>query len=1006
MLRQPPTAGDHDMKALYSLYADLIDRRSLWVLAVFIALLPMVGAGTRRAIQSNTNNVKDWLPDAYPETEKLRWYVSKFGAGSDHVVIVSWENCRLGDPEVALLAEKLEKANFQPPLLEGVLTGEELLAQLTGPPSNISRAEALDRLEGTLIGPDYLHGLIITADTDSRPIIRRVEHLSPAALAGLKPGDVIAEINGVPTPTAEEAVSLLEATYAMTGDGPGEGVSKETLSINVDRIQSPVSWQFSGPRPARQTALMVTMTQFGADEDHLESTLNHVRRIAREGCDIDEADLRMGGPPVDNEAIDVEGRRTLMRMAGLSFGAGLLMCWLCFRDVRLTLIVFLTALFAEGTSLAIVHYVGGRTDAIVLTMPTLIYVLAISGGVHIVNYYRDAVAEGGLAGAAHRAVRKGFVPCTLAAATTSVGLASLYIADLVPIRNFGMYSAIAVMVSLLWLFLYLPAALQIFMHDWVREKNLTAQTAETIHEPGEAMVRIAAWFTSAADWVLRRNGAVVVGAVIMTGFFGYGAGARMQTTVRLMELFNDDARIIHDYRWLESKLGSLVPMEVIIHTSAGDLVTIAGNPTGGSYALEFKGEDGQLITTAPIPHDASGNQVQRALREAGLQDAVVRTTGEAPNLTHQITSATGRDSIPIWFAGDQRELKLDGGEARIDHRLPLFYGMQLVDDARRAIESLQHVDATLSTVTFAPELRGLGLGERSTTQVLLERHKDDFIEGGYLAVDKTAGEMLYRISLRMGAFDEIDYSQFVGEIKGAVDPVVAGKPGVQVTYTGVVPLVYKAQNELLKGLFESYALAFGLIALVMVTLAFQFAGPLKCLPAGLLLMLPNFFPTAVVFGSMAWGGRLVDIGTMMTASVALGVAVDDTIHFLTWFRRGIAKGLNRREATMMAYRRCGLAMTQTTLIASAGMLVFAFSTFAPTQRFGMLMVPLMFAALVGDLIILPAMLVSGVGRFFQRGGGEVATPPSRPPRETPTPTAVSAHAVGARIRMDQPPAKG
>ena len=51
---------------------------------------------------------------------------------------------------------------------------------------------------------------------------------------------------------------------------------------------------------------------------------------------------------------------------------------------------------------------------------------------------------------------------------------------------------------------------------------------------------------------------------------------------------------------------------------------------------------------------------------------------------------------------------------------------------------------------------------------------------------------------------------------------------------------------------------------------------------------------------------------MMTASVAMGVAVDDTIHFLTWFRGGVLQGKTRREAIMLAYDRCAGAMTQTT----------------------------------------------------------------------------------------------
>ena len=81
----------------------------------------------------------------------------------------------------------------------------------------------------------------------------------------------------------------------------------------------------------------------------------------------------------------------------------------------------------------------------------------------------------------------------------------------------------------------------------------------------------------------------------------------------------------------------------------------------------------------------------------------------------------------------------------------------------------------------------------------------------------------------------------------------------------------------------------------------------------------------------------------------MGVAVDDTIHFLTWFRDGIRSGMERRQAIKAAYGRVALAMTQTTLIGGLGLSVFALSTFTPTQRFGTMMLTLLAAALLASL---------------------------------------------------------
>jgi len=145
----------------------------------------------------------------------------------------------------------------------------------------------------------------------------------------------------------------------------------------------------------------------------------------------------------------------------------------------------------------------------------------------------------------------------------------------------------------------------------------------------------------------------------------------------------------------------------------------------------------------------------------------------------------------------------------------------------------------------------------------------------------------------------------------------------------------------------------------------------------------------------------------MTASVALGVAVDDTIHYLTWFRRGLDAGHDRKGAAMMAYQRCATAMTQTTLVGGLGLAVFAFSTFTPTQRFGTLMITLLFTALFGDLIFLPALLTSPIGRFFRGSGkssggdGPTKPLPADPTGDVPESVASANPADEEVIRMPQ-----
>ncbi len=954
------------MNTLAKAYQVLIDRHSFKVILVFVALMGFVGIGSIRALRSNSNDVTEWLPDSFEETAVLKWYHKLFGYGSDNIVIASWEGCTLDDPRLDLFAEKLRRHGEDPGLFrpETVITGRELLDRLTeSAPLYLKPEYALERLNGALIGPDYLHGMLFADDRNGGAKLDKVDPASKAASEGLKSGDFIEKINGIETPTAGDAQRVLRDAYAQDSSG--------TISVLLRGNPNPRQWRWSGPPPQRQSCVLLGVTDYGREEKRLKGTLGEISRLAQDECGIAPADFRMGGPLVDNLAIDEEGKRTLAVVAGFSFIVGLLMCWLCFRSLLLTWVVFFTALVSEGTSLAILHYSGAKVNAILLSMPTLIYVLTISGAIHIVNYYRDAILEGGLSGAAVRAVRKGFWPCALAAVTTAVGLASLNISHILPIRMFGVYSAIGVIASLFWIFLYLPACL-----EWLRPiSEADVQKAKSVVKGG----RLGAIADAFVDGIQRRHAVVFGTCMVVLVVFGYGALAKMKTSVQLMELFSPKAQIVQDYAWLEQKLGSLVPMEVIIHTGERESFTVDG-AEGGTYQLTYTDEAGEARQTSPISYRSTEHEIQAALRQTGLDDVVVTSDGEFPDVTFLI-NRPGAQIVPRMASNTQ----LEGADPKIEHstvtQMNMYDRMKLVWNVQQAIEALEEVDTTLAATTFAPSLSG-GPFQRQAINGNLKRHRNEYIEARYMA--DTPGEELYRISLRLGALDKVDYGVFVEKIKEQVEPVVAqyraqGMTGLHVTYTGVVPLVYKAQAELLSDLFKSFVTAFVLIAGIMVLLLGKMTGIFRAIPAGACMMLPNVFPAALIFGAMAWSGILVDIGSMMTASVAMGVAVDDTIHFLTWFRRGMERGLDHRGATRFAYAHCARAMTETTIIAGFGMSVFALSTFTPTMRFGYLMVGLLLAALIGDLIMLPAMLSGPVGKLFRH---QPRTPKS--PDQVPT----------------------
>jgi len=158
---------------------------------------------------------------------------------------------------------------------------------------------------------------------------------------------------------------------------------------------------------------------------------------------------------------------------------------------------------------------------------------------------------------------------------------------------------------------------------------------------------------------------------------------------------------------------------------------------------------------------------------------------------------------------------------------------------------------------------------------------------------------------------------------------------------------------------------------------------------GAVAMLPNVLPVLVIFGSMGWLGIKIDIGSMMAASIALGVAVDDTIHYITWFRKDLNRLRDRRAAIRTAYRHCAPPTIQAAMISGLSLSVFVLSTFTPTQRMGWLMLTILTAGMIAELAMLPSLLAGPLGRTFpirpqrRKPDHEHHPPPSSiPPRES------------------------
>jgi predicted RND superfamily exporter protein len=125
---------------------------------------------------------------------------------------------------------------------------------------------------------------------------------------------------------------------------------------------------------------------------------------------------------------------------------------------------------------------------------------------------------------------------------------------------------------------------------------------------------------------------------------------------------------------------------------------------------------------------------------------------------------------------------------------------------------------------------------------------------------------------------------------------------------------------------------------------------------GLIAVVPNVFPIIINFGIMGWFGIELSVATSLVASIAIGLAVDDTIHYLVRYNREFKTDLDEKRAIRDTLVHVGRPITYTTVTICVGFSVLLFSSFKPTAVFGVMMVITSLSALVGDLIVLPSLI--------------------------------------------------
>jgi len=287
-------------------------------------------------------------------------------------------------------------------------------------------------------------------------------------------------------------------------------------------------------------------------------------------------------------------------------------------------------------------------------------------------------------------------------------------------------------------------------------------------------------------------------------------------------------------------------------------------------------------------------------------------------------------------------------------------GLVQLERRLAAVPEVQKVTSITTVFQLADNLLGSDperelpetKAEAAATVALLHRIEPETVEG-FVSPDRR----LLRVAVQVT-------STRIMQVAGLADRVerIAREclpDNATITSSGFYVVVGRAAREILLSQIQGFALCF-VSVMIVITLG------VRSIRLGLIAMLPNILPLALLGGILAVTSETIDTDILGVAIISLGLAVDDTIHFLHRYDIERRRSANVRDALERTFNYTGSAIIRTTVILGCGLLPFAFSSYLSIRFMGTYLVFVLGCAVLADLLLLPALVL-----LFDRDGAKI-----------------------------------
>ncbi len=522
----------------------------------------------------------------------------------------------------------------------------------------------------------------------------------------------------------------------------------------------------------------------------------------------------------------------------------ILILWLLFRTVIGVVlpitIVWLTILFV----VAVLVMTGGFFEILSSTIAPILLCVGVADSVHMLSKYQDLRLE---KKNKDRSLRETILilgsATLLTSVTTAIGFLTLMTSNVMPMRRFGIYTAIGVIIAFVVTMFVLPSILKL-----IRNQTPVEDKSRVFFR------KIGALLSSTHRTARLHSKKVVMVTLAVTIFFSLGI-TQLRTNSKVFDDIGERSELISQSRFLDEHLAPQFPLEVIVDTGRED----------GIYDPDL------LIRIKALEdHLSTYDEIEQSVSFATLMSRIDHVMRDTP-------AGSLPDSRPL-IAQYDLLLEMTGG----------------------------------TTVSALNDF------ENRQTRIIAQAYD--------------AGS--YRINRMRSDLEAYLQEQF---------------PDESVMLTGSTILSADLTGNIVKALTWSIGLAFLFISIIMALL-------FRNAKLVLISLLPNLIPLLITAGFMGFAGIDIRPSTAVIFTIAFGIAVDDSIHYLARFRMETLRGASLHQAVKNTTIHTGRAIVLTSLILIVGFGVLGTSSFESNMLMGLLTCLTILTALAADLIFLPALI--------------------------------------------------